>query len=75
MSSVDHEFVVMRKGVKETYNRYEDIPDDFEHLIKFIPNVPLPPHTHEQHQEIDSWLPRLNRLMEIERANARINKR
>lgn len=75
MSSVDHEFVVMRKGKMETYTRYEDIPDDFEHLIKFMPNVPPPPHTDEQHQEIDSWLPRLNRLMEIERANARINKR
>lgn len=65
-----HEFVVMRGGKLETYHNYDDIPDDFQHVIKFIPEAPPPPHTHEQHEELDSWLGRLDRLMEIEKKNA-----
>lgn len=66
-----HEFVVKRNGKLETYTKYEDIPRDFDHLIKFIPEVPKPPHTDEQHEEIDSWNEKLQALMEIE--NARSN--
>lgn len=65
-----HEFVIMRNGVLETYTDYDDIPLDFEHVIKFIPEVPEPPHTDEQHEEIESWNEKLQALMEIERARS-----
>lgn len=61
-----HEFVVLRKGILETYNKYEDIPDIFENLIKFIPEIPDGPHTHEQHEEIDSWNDKLKELLKRE---------
>lgn len=66
-----HEFVIKKNGKLETYTDYNDIPDDFDHVIKFLPEIPEPPHTHEQHEEIDKWPARLQKLMEIE--NARSN--
>jgi hypothetical protein len=68
-----HEFVVKRNGVLETYTQFEDIPDDFEHVIKFLPEIPEGPHTEEQHEEIDAWNDKLQILMEIERRNASRN--
>jgi hypothetical protein len=68
-----NEFVILRKGVLETYNKYEDIPEDFDHVIKFLPEIPAGPHTHEQHSEIETWNAKLQKLMEIERKNASSN--
>ena len=61
-----HEFVILRKGILETYNKYEDIPETFENLIKFLPDIPDGPHTHEQHEEIDTWNDRLKELLKRE---------
>jgi hypothetical protein len=65
-----HEFVVMKDNKLFTYNRFEDIPNDFDHVIKFLPEIPPEPHTEEQHEEIAQWNTRLQRLMEIERARS-----
>lgn len=59
-----HRFVIMRRDVLEVYDRYEDIPDDLDHVIEFLPEIPPEPHTEQQHEEIDSWLGLFNRLME-----------
>jgi hypothetical protein len=69
-----HEFVVKRNDILETYTQFEDIPDDFEHVIKFLPEIPEGPHTEEQHEEIDAWNDKLQILMERERRNASRNK-
>ena len=61
-----HEFVVLRKGILETYNKYEDIPENFDHIIKFLPDIPDGPHTDEQHEEIDSWNDKLKELIKRE---------
>ena len=37
-------------------------------VFKFLPEIPFPPHTEEQHEEIESWNSKLQKLMEIERA-------
>lgn len=63
-----NKFVVLRKGILETYTEYKDIPQDFDHVIQFEPEIPEPPHTPEQHEEIDLWPARLEKLMEIERS-------
>lgn len=62
-----HEFVILRNDILETYDKYEDIPEFFDHVIKFLPEIPPGPHTHEQHEEIDSWNDRLKELMKRER--------
>jgi hypothetical protein len=69
-----HEFVVIRNGNLETYNKYEDIPETFENLVKFLPEIPPGPHTKEQHEEMDSWNDKLRILLERERKNASSNK-
>jgi hypothetical protein len=63
---MSHEFVVLLNGKLKTYTKYEDIPERFDNVIRFIPEIPEPPHTHEQHEEIDSWNERLQELMKRE---------
>ena len=58
-----HEFVVLRNGVLETYTEYDAIPSEFDTVIKFNPEVPHPPHTEEQHEEMDKWNSLLLELM------------
>jgi hypothetical protein len=65
-----HEFVILVNGELKTYDNYEDIPDDFENVIKFLPEIPDGPHTHEQHEEIELWNKRFQQLMEKERARS-----
>lgn len=65
-----HKFVVKKDGELFTYNEYEDIPLDFDHVIEFNPSIPPDPHTSEQHEEIEKWPGRLQKLMEIERARS-----
>jgi hypothetical protein len=65
-----HRFVIMIKGEIHTYDQYESIPEEFDHVIEFQPEIPPGPHTDEQHREIDSWMPRFRRLMEIEHASS-----
>lgn len=60
-------FVFLIDGKLETFNDFRDIPKEFDHVIKFLPEIPEPPHTEEQHKEIDSWNERLQNLMKKER--------
>lgn len=69
-----HEFVVMRRGVLEKYTQYEDIPLDFEHLIKFNPHIPPEPHTKDQHEEIESWFFKFKALIENRKNNCSTHK-
>jgi len=61
------EFTVMVNGKIMTVNRWEDIPQKIDHVIKFNPNIPDPPHTEAQHEEIEKWYPRFQELMRRER--------
>ena len=65
-----HEFVIMIDGQLQTFNNFEDIPNEFDHVIKFRPEIPEGPHTEEQHQEVEQWNSKLQKLMEIERAGS-----
>ena len=62
-----HKFVILNNGVLETYTKYEDIPESFDNVIKFLPEIPDGPHTHEEHDEIDQWNDKLKELMKRER--------
>ena len=68
------EFVVLIDNKLHTYTRYDDIPENFDNLIKFKPNPPEPPHTEHEHEEIDKWNMKLQQLMEKERASSHKNR-
>jgi len=58
-----HKFVVLNNGVLETYTKYEDIPESFDNVIQFLPEIPDGPHTHDEHDEIDQWNDKLVELL------------
>ena len=61
-----HKFVLMINGELQIFERFEDIPEDFDHVIEFVPEIPDGPHTHEQHEEIEKWSQRLQNLIQKE---------
>jgi hypothetical protein len=68
------EFQFLINGELVTYDKYEDIPETFDHVIKFLPDNPEPAgedgnHTDEQHEAMSVWNGRLQELMEKERAS------
>ena len=48
------EFQFIVNGELVTYDSWENIPEEFEHVIKFIPDVPPDPHTEDEHAEMES---------------------
>lgn len=63
---MSHKFVILKNSVLETYDKYEDIPESFDNVIEFIPEIPEGPHTHEEHDIIDKWNNKLKELMKRE---------
>jgi hypothetical protein len=63
---MSHEFVVLKNGELKTYNNFDDIPEKIDNVIKFLPEIPEPPHTHEQHEEMGVWNDRLKELLKRE---------
>ena len=60
-------FQVLKNEKLLTFSRYEDIPQSFDNLVCFEPDYPPEPHTEEQHDEMASWLPKLQEVMKRER--------
>ena len=70
-----HDFQFLVNGKLNKYTRWEDIPEEFEHVIKFLHDIPEPEgedgnHTDEQHEAMAVWNTRLQELMEKERASS-----
>lgn len=63
-------FDLIVDGVLRSYQRWEDLPELFDHVVRFEPDIPPAPHTAEQHAEIEAWPARLQQLMEVERARS-----
>lgn len=61
-----HKFQILLDGELKTYDKYEDIPESFDNLIQFLPEIPPGPHTDEQHEEIDQWMVKFAELMKRE---------
>ena len=64
------EFQFIINGELVTFDNYENIPDEFEHVIRFLPDIISEPHTEDEHDEIAVWNDRLQELMEKERARS-----
>ena len=59
-------YVIMVNGKLNTYENYEDIPERFDHVIEFAPDVIPEPHTEEQHKELETYNDKLQDLMKRE---------
>jgi len=49
------------------YTEYDDIPMEFDHLIKFKPDYPEPPHSMEEHEWIEQFGSKMDSLLSRER--------
>jgi hypothetical protein len=49
------EYIVVEKGEIKEYDDFNNIPEDIDNIIKFLPEIPEGPHTHEEHELIDSF--------------------
>ncbi len=58
-------FLVDGYSVRE-FNNYDEVPQDLniKEIICFLPDIPPPPHTVQQHEEIHLWDLEFTRLME-----------
>jgi hypothetical protein len=63
MDELEGEFIIKNNNVLTTYSKLRDLPDSFDHLIKFEPTIPEPPHTAEQHTEMGKYADYLQQLM------------
>ena len=61
------EFIIKIGEELITYTDYDDIPNTFDHVIKFNPDWPEPPHTQEDHDLMEVFNDKLQVLMEIEK--------
>ncbi len=62
-----HEFIVLVDGSLLTFNKFEDIPENIDNIIKFLPEIPQAPHTPNQHKEMHEWHTKLKELLDRER--------
>ena len=61
-----HQFAILIDGNVQVFDNYDDIPETFENVIRFEPEVPPEPHTEEQHHEIEQWNNKLQQLLKRE---------
>ena len=60
-------FVIKNEGKLLEFDRCGDLPDEFDHLIKFAPVSPEPPHTVNDHIEMSKYTQYLQELVLRER--------
>ena len=63
MDDLEGEFVIKVNGELIRHNKARDLPASFDHLIKFAPKAPEPPHKEEQHNEMSKYKDYLMELM------------
>ena len=64
------EFVIKVGSKLVTYNNYDDIPMVDDNLILFKPYAPEPPHSEEDHKEMETYNKKLQELMGRENASS-----
>ena len=60
-------FVIREGSATITYEDFDEIPMEFDNLISFKPDAPEPPHSEEDHKEMDTYNAKLQELMKRER--------
>ena len=64
------EFVIRIGSAIITYKSFDEIPLEFDNLISFKPDAPEPPHTEEDHKEMEKYSEKLQELMRRENASS-----
>ena len=64
------EFIIKQGSALVTYDDYDDIPTKFDHVISFEPDAPEPPHSEEDHKEMETYNTKLQELMRRENASS-----
>ena len=64
------EFVIKVGSKLVTYDNYDDIPMVFDNLISFKPDAREPPHSEEDHKEMETYNTKLQELMRRENASS-----
>jgi hypothetical protein len=59
-------FQVLIGNELRTYYDYDNIPDEFDNVIRFEPQIPEGPHTDEEHEWIESLPQYMAELMKRE---------
>ena len=67
LESLEGEFVIRDNDVITRHTKARDLPASFDHLIKFEPRIPEPPHTVNDHVEMSKYAEYLQELMTRER--------
>ena len=67
MDTLRGKFVIKNEGKLLEFDRCGDLPDEFDHLIKFAPTAPEPPHTVNDHVEMSKYTQYLQELVSRER--------
>ena len=63
-------FVIKIGSATVTYEDFDDIPMEFDNLISFKPDAPEPPHSEEDHKEMETYNEKLQELMRRENASS-----
>ena len=54
--SLEGEFVIRQGTELIEYHKISDIPDKFDHFIKFLPKYPEPPHDINDHALMENMV-------------------
>ena len=60
------EYIVKIGNKLFDYTNVDDIPEKFDHLIKFLPTLPPEPHSQEDHDYINTFPDKFKQVFERE---------
>ena len=67
LESLEGEFIIRDNDQIIRHTKARDLPASFDHLIKFAPKPPEPPHTVNDHVEMSKYAEYLQELMTREK--------
>ena len=67
MDDLEGKFVIRDEDKLIEYDRCRDLPEEFDHLIKFEPTIPPTPHSVNDHIEMSKWSEYLQELCSRQR--------
>tara|TARA_B100000287_G_scaffold294970_1_gene278279 strand:+ start:8160 stop:8378 length:219 start_codon:yes stop_codon:yes gene_type:complete len=53
--ALEGDFTVKTGQTCTEYHKISDIPEKFDHLIKFLPNIPPSPHSEADHEHMGNF--------------------
>ena len=63
------DYAVLVEGEVLEFSHWDDLPETFDNLIRWVPDVPPEPHTEAQHEAISSLPEKLRETLRREHAS------